>query len=351
MRQETSSQVRDILVRRVQRGDLDSHLIVVMDCFGLQSPSISPLFQALSTTSPPGDLDTWSAPQTALVACRIALGLWRGPVLDFLAAAERESQRRPLQPLPSIHDDERLLLGVAAGVGATPSRARDLLLGLVRAKTPYSLRAQCVNMFAQWLLVREAAELMEANRNAARCIESALIDRRVEGVADVLAAYWIVSHLVRLSYTDVALHLPDRLNRFRLDCSERIVGLLDQVDSARGLDLAFGLLAPTDLRIDTSAQSPVTVVSTAQEAFATLLQSCFTDPELRRFVSTIPGSNRPLADQLPGPPTTFAQLAFDTALLLEREGVLSLAFTHLEAVRPHRSGEIEAVRRRYTSVG
>lgn len=351
MRRETSSEVRDILLRRLQRGDLDSHLIVVMDCFGLQSPSVSPLFQALSTTSASDDLDTRSAPQTALVGCRIALGLWHGPVLEFLAAAEREAQRRPLQPLPSIHDDERLMLGVAAGVGATPSRVRDLLLALVRTKTPRSLRAHCVNVFAQWLLLRGTAESTEASRNAARYIESALVDRRIDGVADVLATYWVVSHLIRLSHTDVALHVSDVLCRFRLDCNERIVGLLEQVDSARGLDLAFGSLAPTEPTIDSSAPGPATVAQTAQEALAVLLQSCFTDPELRRFISTIPGIHRPLADQLPGPTSTVAQLAFDAALLVEREGVLSLAFTHLRSVRSHRSGEIEAVRRRYPNLG
>jgi len=83
--------------------------------------------------------------------------------------------------------------------------------------------------------------------------------------------------------------------------------------------------------------------ATPREAFCGLLQSFFNEPELRRFVTFLADTD--LAARFPGQGTALAQLALETTLLLEREGLLAAAFARLRAERPPRAAEVEAVLR------
>jgi hypothetical protein len=95
--------------------------------------------------------------------------------------------------------------------------------------------------------------------------------------------------------------------------------------------------APPVAAISTSAVTP-------REALCGLLQSFFNESELRRFVTFLAGHND-LASRLPGQGASFAALVLETALLLEREGLLAAAFTRLRTERPARAAEVELVQR------
>jgi hypothetical protein len=94
--------------------------------------------------------------------------------------------------------------------------------------------------------------------------------------------------------------------------------------------------APPAAAITTPAMTP-------REALCGLLQSFFNESELRRFVTFL--GHTDLASRLPGQGTSLAELVLETALLLEREGLLAAAFARLRIERPARAAEVEAVQR------
>lgn len=83
-----------------------------------------------------------------------------------------------------------------------------------------------------------------------------------------------------------------------------------------------------------------------QAALCGLLESCHSEPELRRLVSLLPDGSR-LAPRLPGPGVSLAQLTHELVLLLDREGILGAVFAQLRRDRPHRVDDIAAVQRRF----
>lgn len=76
-----------------------------------------------------------------------------------------------------------------------------------------------------------------------------------------------------------------------------------------------------------------------------LFASLFTAEELRRWVQRTIGGH--VASELPGPPASLAELAFQLSSLLESRGLIERGlFDRLVAERPGRREEILAARRR-----
>lgn len=67
---------------------------------------------------PPASVERARPHDVALVGARLALGAMGDDARWFIGRAQRELARPSSDRIPSVHDDERLLLGIAAGVGA-----------------------------------------------------------------------------------------------------------------------------------------------------------------------------------------------------------------------------------------
>lgn len=79
--------------------------------------------------------------------------------------------------------------------------------------------------------------------------------------------------------------------------------------------------------------------------FVELLSSMFSEHELRKFVRFLPYGEQLIA-ALPGAHASPGNLAFETAMLLQRHGLLEAAlFARLLEERPHRSDDISRVER------
>ncbi|WP_428263719.1 NB-ARC domain-containing protein [Haliangium sp.] len=90
-------------------------------------------------------------------------------------------------------------------------------------------------------------------------------------------------------------------------------------------------------------------VSDNQAELIDLLTSLFEADELRRFVRLLPQGRR-LSAALPAGTASLDQLAFETATLLERHGLLGAPlFDSLLNARSYRADEIEAVRRLFAA--
>lgn len=343
----------EVLRQRVTRCDLEAHLLALMDCFWLRTPGISPLFHVLSNARVP-DVDWQSSPHTALVGCRIALGLWTGSTVDFVHAAEREMHRRPLRPFPSIHDDERIMLGVAAGVGATAPSLKPAMLRMTRADLSRPFRTQCLNIWAQWLLLGDSNESFGVTRSAVQLLDSMLRDHRVDDSSSTLAALWLAWHIVRLNSAVARLDISNDLLLFVQECESRLPQLLNEVDLGRGLDLALVLLAPRRRGLAADSSAPGQIVPRMQESvgrserFRQLLLDCFNEDTFRLFVRYVPNGEK-LTPQLPGKSVSWMQLASDAVSLFEHTRLVNdpTFWQHLLVEREGWAADIEQVRDMY----
>ncbi|MDP2313812.1 MAG: toll/interleukin-1 receptor domain-containing protein [Pseudomonadota bacterium] len=83
----------------------------------------------------------------AVVGLRLALGVEPPDRAALEAALRRELSREPLPPAPRAHDDERILLGVAAGVSAFPGLG-DALIAACQSAAGRSLRWDVVRLWS-----------------------------------------------------------------------------------------------------------------------------------------------------------------------------------------------------------
>lgn len=95
-------------------GGIEAHLAAVVLRCSPYEWLVEPTTALLSASSP----GLTRSSDVAVVGLRHALGVNPRDSNAFAAALRRELVRRPLTPATRAHDDERLMLGTAAGVGA-----------------------------------------------------------------------------------------------------------------------------------------------------------------------------------------------------------------------------------------
>lgn len=104
--------------------DVEGFLCAAILRRGLPTWATAAAQQLLATSAP-----VMSRPSdVAIIGLRHALGTSAPDRAALASALRRELARQPLPPAPRAHDDERLMLGIAAGVNAVPD-----LLGTMSA--------------------------------------------------------------------------------------------------------------------------------------------------------------------------------------------------------------------------
>lgn len=125
----------DLLLRLQERlgqileaEDLDALLAALVLRTMYRDPASSPWEPAISRLAVIGDGAVPRRPsEVALLGCRIALGFAPRGTDQFRELAGRELHRPACPPLATAHDDDRILLGIAAGIGALPPDQRSNL--------------------------------------------------------------------------------------------------------------------------------------------------------------------------------------------------------------------------------
>ncbi len=152
------------VVDAATRGDLEAHLALFLLQSSLRSNGLGALSApwsvslaaVLGVPLPPAPL---RRPQdVATLGLRLVLGRELDRTSEFAVDARREIAREPLPPAACLRDDERVLLGIAAGIGcAAPSLSAEVLPILRDRHHQCSLHRACLDTFAEALLAGSPA--------------------------------------------------------------------------------------------------------------------------------------------------------------------------------------------------
>jgi hypothetical protein len=128
------TRARAVVLDALEAKDVEGHLAAVVLRHAPHDWLTEPVARLLA--APPPGLGRSS--DVAIVGLRNALGVKPPDSAALGVALRRELGRQPLKPATRAHDDERLMLGVAAGVGAVPDLIPTMMteFGIVRALSP-----------------------------------------------------------------------------------------------------------------------------------------------------------------------------------------------------------------------
>jgi hypothetical protein len=133
----------------------------------------------------------------ATLGARLALGGDAHRVAAYAALAARELAREALPPAVRIHDDERLLLGVAAGIGAAAPTLAQALVSVLRTREhSITYRALCLDLWAEGLALGAPRLTPPLATRALRLITGATDGRPDMADEDRVALYWLATRLL-----------------------------------------------------------------------------------------------------------------------------------------------------------
>jgi len=242
------------------RGDLEAHLAILILHTGLRAPEHSALTAPWASILSALRSD-WRAPlmplhrvqDVATLGVRLALGLDTAHRSEYPELAARELARKPLPPAACIHDDERVLLGVAAGIGCAAPESSEQLIALLHARQhEISIRQMCLDLFAE-TLARGGVRLSSstAQRAYAQLI-APIAGRPAIVLDDRIAAYWLANRLLDAEW-DPADAEVNVLENLIGDLRDSVVSALNARQVSSALDAA--------LIIDAERSSPAARLS------------------------------------------------------------------------------------------
>jgi hypothetical protein len=183
----------------VEAGSVEGHLALLVLTSGF-TPGVavdSPwaTLAARLRAIPHDEVGLRSTTAVATAGLRVALG---APArADFAAAAHRELARERMPPAVCVRDDERLLLGVAAGVGAgAPELVGDVATITAQRRHTAPLRQACLDIWAD-ALAAGMPRLSEGGAHAAYMLLTAPAPGRPTLIdEDRLVAFWLATRLL-----------------------------------------------------------------------------------------------------------------------------------------------------------
>lgn len=199
----------------MSRRDLEGHLVALLFHTGFHVPEGAAVtapwtaeIRDMLTCDPvpPGPLRR--AQDVATVGVQLALGGGSPHRDDYGAVARRELARAPLAPAACVRDDERLLLGVAAGVGAAASDTASDLVSICRAREYTApIRQVVVDLLAEALAEGAPRLTSSICRRAYRHLTTPSPGRPPVNDADRIAALWLATRLLDAVWEPTDLEL------------------------------------------------------------------------------------------------------------------------------------------------
>ena len=222
----------------IRRGDLDAHVAALIIATGFRdwrsSPWNEPIRQMLDQP-----YDPTTRPQD--VSIHGVRSFFRGEASgEYQAMVVRELARKPLPPAVTMRDDDRVLLGIAAGIGASPPEQRTGLRD-VAGVTTGAVRSDVLRFWAA-ILADGRVTLSDVDARAAlRLIQ----DARLQTHDDRVALLWLIGRVLDAHWTPDDEALAELESR-RRDLRRSLVG----VGTSDLLPLSIAML------IDAAAAAP-----------------------------------------------------------------------------------------------
>lgn len=273
------------MLRALVAPDVEGYLCVLL-LNHLRPPWATDAIDALLGVDQPSALVRPA--DVAVAGLRASLGIAQLNPAALQAALRRELNRQPLPPAPRAHDDERLMLGIAAGVGEFPELRRELETAFesVRGRSP---RWDVVFL---WSAALAASSPITPDRAA-----TVLADQTGQSLSfnDAVALLWLArgmsgsakqlsgdeihdsSGAASRALVEVLARTPPRgidpLTAAMIVSSPRIVA--GGTDAARVLDVhtgrSIGPILP-DSRAVTPPKVDVAIITMKEEEFSAVLE-------------------------------------------------------------------------------
>lgn len=254
----SSADLWELVNEAVASSDLEGHLAVYILQSGLRdasgtavSPAWSKLLDALNASSgrvPNAPLR--NPHDVASLGVRLALGFDGSRAGEYPDLARRELARSPLPPAPCVHDNEKVLLGVAAGIGvAARTLSGDLAKLLAKPERSVTLRQGCIDLFAATIASGRTRLEAEMARRAFTLLIAPDAGRGSSSPEDYLAAFWLACRLLEAEWQPTDAQLRS-LDDYLADARRSVAHLVSTGQVRSAIDAAFAL--------DASAASPAT---------------------------------------------------------------------------------------------
>lgn len=270
--------IHDALLRQ----DLEGHLAALIFRTGFRTatdaaaPWASMISDLLST-----DVVARDAPRhisdVAMLGVRLALGSDATRAPEYRELARRELARAPLPPAACLRDDERLLLGVAAGIGAAAPDVAGELISVLRAREHTTSTGQvCIDLWAEVLATGARCLSPETAKRGYQQLKTRMTASNINTEHDQIAAFWLATRLLDASWNPTDEQL-DHLAEIIHDSKRAIRAALLSGRVSPGLDailLFDGLIAsPADRFTRRSALDGILTAIDAFPKSATVLSS------------------------------------------------------------------------------
>lgn len=176
--------------------DLDACLGTLVLTSAFRDPALSPWGGSIAALrqSVPLPSALRRTREVATLGCLLALGACKDRRDEFREAAARELRRPACPPVPTAHDDDRLILGIAAGIGTLPAEER-LSLDPVCQDGQIGIERALIELWARSLA---SAHLLFDPALARKGMQ--LLSRPVAASAPVgdagIARFWLATRLM-----------------------------------------------------------------------------------------------------------------------------------------------------------
>jgi hypothetical protein len=233
------------VIQTIDGRDLDAYVaVLILKSSGSRSDLTLELLSRKLADGASFDSPLSKSKDVAIMGALLALSMPAANTEHFCLAARRESARRPLPPAACIHDDERLLIGISAGIGKVcPAISPDLIRALRSHPQPRSVRQRCVDLWAESLCCGEARFSMKLAQRGAELLRGSLKASTITPEDHVLLC-WLAGRLLESEWSPGHEELETVL--------EFIEG---QAYSLRGLIALLGTVTPVDAAFLLSLQS------------------------------------------------------------------------------------------------
>lgn len=133
----------------------------------------------------------------AVAGIALALGERSQHLTGFAAAAAQELARQPMPPAACVRDDERLLLGLSAGIGAAATALGPTLLNLLSLRAPTSSpRQRILDLWAEGLSLGEPRLTADLAARLMRYLQALPDDHAAPTDGDRIAIFWAAARLL-----------------------------------------------------------------------------------------------------------------------------------------------------------
>lgn len=203
MPQQLSAALWSLAQDAIERMDLEGHLAVLVFDSGFRASAASVIgspwaaaSSRLLDASPVPAAPLSRSHDVATLGVRLALGGDKDRAPEYAELARRELARQPLPPAACVRDDERLLLGIAAGIGAAASGlAPDLTAMLHERQYTTPLRQRCLDIWAEALASGSRSLTETLARQGFQSLTVPVVGR-AKTDDDWIAAFWLATRLL-----------------------------------------------------------------------------------------------------------------------------------------------------------